>query len=57
MQVQNNVLSAVLARTARPKPPFAAKLLYWLPVLRRLPARVIGMGVRPEHVRTPEVGP
>jgi len=23
-------------------------------VLRRLPARLIGLGVRPEHVRTPE---
>jgi hypothetical protein len=26
-----------------------------LPVLRRIPGRLIGMGVRPEHVRTPEV--
>ena len=57
VQVQNKVLSAVLASTARPKPPFAAKLLNWLPALRRLPARIIGMGVRPEHVRTPEVKP
>ena len=55
VQIQNNVLSAVLADTARPKPPFAAKLLNWFPVLQRLPARIIGLGVRPEHVRTPEV--
>jgi 2-polyprenyl-6-methoxyphenol hydroxylase-like FAD-dependent oxidoreductase len=54
VQIQNNVLSAVLSSTARPKPPFAAKLLNWLPLLRRLPARIIGMGVRPEHVGTPE---
>ena len=52
VQVQNNVLSPVLKSTARPQPPFAAKFLNWFPVLRRLPARIIGLGVRPEHVRT-----
>jgi hypothetical protein len=55
IQIQNNVLSAVLAGTARPKPPFAAKFFNWFPVLRRLPARLIGMGIRPEHIRTPEM--
>jgi len=25
------------------------------PFLRRIPARVLGMGFRPEHVRTPDV--
>jgi 2-polyprenyl-6-methoxyphenol hydroxylase-like FAD-dependent oxidoreductase len=55
VQIQNNVLSAVLAGTARPQPPFAAKLLNRLPLLQRLPARIIGLGVRPEHVRTPAV--
>jgi hypothetical protein len=30
------------------------RLIQWLPVLRRLPARVLGLGVRPEHVETPE---
>jgi 2-polyprenyl-6-methoxyphenol hydroxylase-like FAD-dependent oxidoreductase len=55
--VQNNVLSAVLSGTTRPKPPFAAKLLNWLPPLQRLPARVIGLGVRPEHVHTAQAAP
>jgi 2-polyprenyl-6-methoxyphenol hydroxylase-like FAD-dependent oxidoreductase len=54
IQIQNNVLSAVLGSTERPKPPFAAKFLNWFPVLRRIPARLIGLGVRPEHIRTPE---
>jgi 2-polyprenyl-6-methoxyphenol hydroxylase-like FAD-dependent oxidoreductase len=54
VQIQNNVLSAVLASAARPRPPFAVKFFNWFPVLRRIPARVIGLGVRPEHVRTPE---
>jgi 2-polyprenyl-6-methoxyphenol hydroxylase-like FAD-dependent oxidoreductase len=57
VQIQNNVLSAVLKSTERPKPPFAAKLLNWLPVLRRLPARIIGLGVRPEHIETKETAP
>ena len=54
VQVQNNVLNPVLKSSARPKPPFAAKLLNWFPQLQRLPARIIGLGVRPEHVATPE---
>ncbi len=54
VQIQNNVLNPVLKSAARPKPPFAAKLLNWFPPLQRLPARIIGLGVRPEHVRTPQ---
>ncbi len=54
VKIQSNVLGAVLSSTARPKPPFAARLLNRLPLLQRLPARIIGLGVRPEHVRTPE---
>jgi 2-polyprenyl-6-methoxyphenol hydroxylase-like FAD-dependent oxidoreductase len=34
--------------------PFALKLLQMFPILRRIPARLVGMGVRPEHVRTPD---
>ena len=55
IQIQNNVLSPVLGTQERPKPPFAAKFLNWFPVLRRIPARLIGLGVRPEHIRTPEI--
>jgi 2-polyprenyl-6-methoxyphenol hydroxylase-like FAD-dependent oxidoreductase len=52
--VQNNLLSPALASVERPKPPFVMKLMQWLPLLRRLPARLIGLGVRPEHIQTPE---
>lgn len=34
--------------------PFPLKLLQMFPVLRRIPARLVGLGVRPEHVRTPD---
>jgi hypothetical protein len=33
----------------------SVRLLAALPVLRRLPARLVGMGVRPEHVRSPQL--
>jgi hypothetical protein len=26
--------------------------MVWLPILRRIPARLIGIGIRPEHVET-----
>jgi 2-polyprenyl-6-methoxyphenol hydroxylase-like FAD-dependent oxidoreductase len=53
--VQNAVISNVLSMTQTPRPPLAARLLNWFPLLRRLPARLIGMGFRPEHVRSPAV--
>ena len=52
--VQDEVLSPVLARSDAPeKPPLAVKLLQRLPMLRRLPARMVGIGVRPERPRLP----
>jgi len=54
LQIQNRVLSPVLGGTTRPKPPAAAKLFNLFPVLQRIPARIIGLGVRPEHIETPE---
>jgi 2-polyprenyl-6-methoxyphenol hydroxylase-like FAD-dependent oxidoreductase len=54
VQVQNRVLVPVLASTTQPRLPWPVKLFNWFPVLRRIPARVIGMGIRPEHIRTPE---
>lgn len=34
--------------------PLPLKLLKQFPALRRIPARMIGLGVRPEHVQTPD---
>jgi 2-polyprenyl-6-methoxyphenol hydroxylase-like FAD-dependent oxidoreductase len=53
--IQNRVIGPVLAGTAQPKPPLALKLLDWFPALRGIPAWAIGIGVRPEHIRTKEV--
>jgi 2-polyprenyl-6-methoxyphenol hydroxylase-like FAD-dependent oxidoreductase len=52
--VQNNLLSPALKSSERPKPPFVMRLVQWFPALRRIPARVLGLGVRPEHIHTPE---
>jgi 2-polyprenyl-6-methoxyphenol hydroxylase-like FAD-dependent oxidoreductase len=49
--IQNRVISSVLRATATPRPPLFAHLLDRIAVLRRIPARVLGMGFRPEHVR------
>ena len=54
--IQNRVIKPVLATKQRPSAPMMFKLLDWFPALRRIPARVVGLGVRREHVRTPDVG-
>jgi 2-polyprenyl-6-methoxyphenol hydroxylase-like FAD-dependent oxidoreductase len=51
---QNNVLSAVLAGRTTPVPPWPVRLVSACPMLQRIPARLVGLGVRPEHVQTPE---
>jgi 2-polyprenyl-6-methoxyphenol hydroxylase-like FAD-dependent oxidoreductase len=55
MAMQNVVMTRVLAATRDPKPPLPVRLLNRFPVLRRIPARVVGIGFRPEHVRSPAV--
>jgi len=53
--IQKNVMAPVLSldRTASISLPFPVRLLQRYPVLRRIPARLVGIGVRPEHVHTP----
>jgi 2-polyprenyl-6-methoxyphenol hydroxylase-like FAD-dependent oxidoreductase len=53
--IQNRVIRQVLSSSDRLSPPFAIRLIARFPFLRRIPARIIGMGFRPEHVRTPAV--
>jgi len=55
--VQNNILSRVLAARAIPTPPWPVRLLDRCPYLQRIPARLVGVGIRPEHVGTPELAP
>jgi 2-polyprenyl-6-methoxyphenol hydroxylase-like FAD-dependent oxidoreductase len=57
LMIQRRVISRVLASHERPKPALVFKLFNSFPVLRRIPARLIGVGIRPEHVQTPEAAP
>jgi 2-polyprenyl-6-methoxyphenol hydroxylase-like FAD-dependent oxidoreductase len=57
MQVvaQNNIVSAALKPGGAPlKAPFAVRLITAVPWLQGITARFIGLGVRPEHVHSPE---
>ena len=50
--VQNRIIGRVLTTQATSfSLPLPLRLLRAWPFLRRIPARIIGMGVRPEHVR------
>jgi 2-polyprenyl-6-methoxyphenol hydroxylase-like FAD-dependent oxidoreductase len=57
LTAQNQIISRVLKSEQRPKPPLMFKLLKIFPVLQRIPARLLGVGIRPEHVHTPEAAP
>jgi 2-polyprenyl-6-methoxyphenol hydroxylase-like FAD-dependent oxidoreductase len=50
--IQNRVIGRILGSAGNPAaPPLPFRLLRRWPILRRIPARLIGMGFRPEHVR------
>jgi 2-polyprenyl-6-methoxyphenol hydroxylase-like FAD-dependent oxidoreductase len=57
LTIQRRIISRVLEAQQRPKPPLFFKAFGVFPALRRIPARLIGVGIRPEHVRTPEAAP
>jgi 2-polyprenyl-6-methoxyphenol hydroxylase-like FAD-dependent oxidoreductase len=53
--IQNMMVAPLLASTEpMDRPPLVARMLDRFKLLQRIPARVIGMGFRPEHVRSPE---
>jgi 2-polyprenyl-6-methoxyphenol hydroxylase-like FAD-dependent oxidoreductase len=57
LTIQKRIISRVLGMASqqqRPTPPLFFKLFNVFPALRRIPARLMGVGIRPEHVRTPD---
>jgi 2-polyprenyl-6-methoxyphenol hydroxylase-like FAD-dependent oxidoreductase len=54
LTMQNRIISPALQATQQPKPPLLFKLFDAFPVLRRVPARLLALGIRPEHVQTPD---
>jgi 2-polyprenyl-6-methoxyphenol hydroxylase-like FAD-dependent oxidoreductase len=55
LTMQNRIIGPALVGAKKPKPPLLFKLLDAFPVLRRVPAYLLGVGIRPEHIHTPDV--
>ena len=53
--IQNNVIERLLTAEGPLPPPLPLRLVSRFAWLRRIPARIIGLGFRPEHVHTPEI--
>jgi 2-polyprenyl-6-methoxyphenol hydroxylase-like FAD-dependent oxidoreductase len=51
---QKRILARVLGSDEPMRPPLIARLFEIFPPLRAIPAYVVGVGFRPEHVHTPE---
>ena len=49
--IQKRVLAGALGSTITSAPWFL-KLFRWFPILQRIPGYMVGIGVRPEHIRT-----
>jgi 2-polyprenyl-6-methoxyphenol hydroxylase-like FAD-dependent oxidoreductase len=48
--MQNNIIGPTLKLREQPKPPFMLRMLSKFPILQQIPARILGLGVRREHV-------
>jgi 2-polyprenyl-6-methoxyphenol hydroxylase-like FAD-dependent oxidoreductase len=55
--VQNNVIERVLGAGQSLATPWLLRLFAHVPPLRAIPAWLVGRGVRPEHVHTPDARP
>ena len=51
-RLQNGIMTPVLQARAPIKPPLLLRLLRTVPALRGIPALAVGVGIRPEHVRS-----
>jgi hypothetical protein len=51
--IQKRLVTSVLAGARPVKPPLLLRLAGSIPLLRRIPAWLVGIGIRPEHVTTP----
>jgi 2-polyprenyl-6-methoxyphenol hydroxylase-like FAD-dependent oxidoreductase len=50
--LQNRMIAPTLAGTRPSRPPLPIRLFGRSALLRRLPARLLGLGIQPEHVKT-----
>jgi 2-polyprenyl-6-methoxyphenol hydroxylase-like FAD-dependent oxidoreductase len=55
LTMQKRIIAPALQATQTPKTPMLFKLFNTVPPLRRLVARLLGVGFRPEHIHTADV--
>jgi 2-polyprenyl-6-methoxyphenol hydroxylase-like FAD-dependent oxidoreductase len=53
--VQDRIMTGVLDTTNLPRAPLFLRFLASIPWVRRIPAYIVGIGFRPEHIHTPDV--
>jgi len=56
LTMQNRIIGPALQGARAPKPPLLFKLFDAFPLLRRIPGRLLALGIQPEHVQTPDIG-
>ena len=56
LTMQNRIIGPALQSTRDPQPPWLFKWFDAFPFLRRIPARLLALGIQPEHVQTPDIG-
>ena len=56
LAMQNRIIGPALQSTRDPRTPLLFRLFDALPILRRIPARLLALGIQPEHVQTPDIG-
>lgn len=54
--VQNRIIRRIFSATKPITLPWPMRLLQRFPYFRRFPARAVGVGFRPEHIHTPDIG-
>lgn len=55
LTMQNRIIGPALRAARKPKPPLLFALFNAVPLLRRIPARLLAVGFRPEHIHTPDI--
>jgi 2-polyprenyl-6-methoxyphenol hydroxylase-like FAD-dependent oxidoreductase len=55
LTLQDRVVRPLLRSTRKPTPPRLLRLIGAVPMLQRIPGRLLAVGFRPEHVHTPDV--
>jgi 2-polyprenyl-6-methoxyphenol hydroxylase-like FAD-dependent oxidoreductase len=55
VRIQDGIVQRKNTEASKQRLPFFIKLFRAFPFLKRIPAKIIGMGIRPEHIKTPDM--